>query len=613
MRATHMVSRIARRMQRTVQYEAQFSSALSRTPRIRHAVAALAAMVGAPPRPRPALLDATTRELLPEVRDAVCAAWRRFRNPGQGGITADGLKALFALWSDQANSSAAQERRARRVLAKYATTPGATSEVLTEVGFLKYVQFIVLLLPSRAWDLLQTMAPGLASAHAPSTGGGAGAGAGAPPPLSVDAGALAAPERLAAPDDLPEKCAAQLRSREFIESVVRYDESAAYGELVALLSRDDAATSDAVVAALIEQCATLLRVASGQRNYRAAPPGALLYTQLGLVCTAIARVLAVADALQRERSEIVVGGLLALAAEQRDARDAAAGRMPLMCLIASLVALREGAPLVRATLDARPAAWRWMLPWLADTTCIAGLAQEKAATLTKLLVAHREALVAESVDDRAALDWLSPPPPVLSAALLRPRSAAAAAAESLPLLSIRVCDAGCDEVNGVYVADSTESGERQRWTKIDTPTKVGAYVLKPDDRVRLFRCRLSSHGYAWYISATGPSSGVNTDVDFYELPQPHRGAHIVPPPRGWVLSQGTTVYARHPPPTVHRAPEWLRLNELRVVRRPTAERYPPQPPVTRAAPFADLQLANIDHRGSESSEDSTLAARPGSL
>ena len=591
MRTKEMVSRIARAMLREVQYSA--------APRIRHAVVALTAIAGAPPRPRCALLDATTGGLLPGVRGAVCATWRRFRSLTDRGITADGLKALFELWCDQANSVAAREQRARRILANgaYETVSVATPYLaLTETGFCQYYTKLTLLHPARAGDMLQLMAPRFVAASALSSRSDGGAEADSAP-VALDAAAL------------PECCVAQLRAQSFIETLVQYDDSVAYGELVAQLSNGDGRTSTVVAEALVNQCSRLLRIASGQRNYRtAAPPGALLSAQLGLLFNAIARVLAVADALQSERVELIVDRLMALAAEQRDARGTlASGKMPLVALIVSLVELRDGASLVEAALTARPEAWRWMLPWLADALCIVGLAGEKAAALTKLLLMHRDTLVAEGVVSTDALQWLSPPPPVLSAALLSPRAAATAA--SLPLLSILVSNAGSDEVNGVYVADTTESGDRLRWTKIDTPANVGTYVLKPDDRVRLFRCRLSSHGHAWYISATGPRSGVDTDVDFYEFQQ-QRGARTTPPQRGWTLSQQAMAYARHPPPTVQRADAWFRLTELCA---PTAERRPPQPPSgPRTSQFADLQLANIDNRGSEDSDDSIHAVGSGS-
>ena len=59
-------------------------------------------------------------------------------------------------------------------------------------------------------------------------------------------------------------------------------------------------------------------------------------------------------------------------------------------------------------------------------------------------------------------------------------------------------------MNGVYVADGAFTGARLRFTKVDNPVNVGTYVLKPDDRLRIFRCKVS-HDYIWYISATGDS------------------------------------------------------------------------------------------------------------
>jgi hypothetical protein len=142
---------------------------------------------------------------------------------------------------------------------------------------------------------------------------------------------------------------------------------------------------------------------------------------------------------------------------------------------------------------------------------------------------------------------------------------ASSATIATPLMCISV-ESGSDELNGLYFADpgSEMTFERLRWTKCVTPLAVGSYELKPNEKVRLFRCHVQNE-IVWYISATGPKSGTDKDVDFYEFSVRRRNNHhLSPPPSGWLPSCNTNQAGRNlryvkGSAFVRRGPLWQRI------------------------------------------------------
>ena len=546
---------------------------------IRPAIVALSRMVGTVSVPRPTLVDAKGA-MTPELLAVTCDIFARYESSVHGGMIITSMEAMFT--AVEGPSYKGQNQRAINVLQNFETVLSKDVKpmhALSKKGFCDYFTKMANGTPARLWRFVTQL--GFAETLAPSSA--------VVPVQPLDVASL------------PRRSVELLRDHNLqtdtlVETIVEHDASAAYAELLAMLSYDNSESTDQVVSLTLDRVDQILKEPN---DYYDTTLPVLICSQLRMVFRCFERVLSIEDSLQRHRVKHIVDKLLGYARNLRNAKWGPTKVVKrLTSLIVCFVGLREAVPAVRVVLDCIHERWLWMLPYLIDAACVEGLIYEKVATIQKLLVVFQKDLGVDGIIDGGG-ESAAP-------IILHERGTPV---RLQPLLSVEVRGAGSNELNGVYVADGAFTGARLRFTKVDNPVNVGTYVLKPDDRLRIFRCKVS-HDYIWYISATGDASGTDKDVDFYQFQARRHIEYIVPPDHGWQTSGAVAAHlrtrAKSPPPGVFRSPQWSALARYAEPVASSSSSSSSLPLGGMASSLDDLELASITPRGgSEDSDDST--------